>query len=686
MSSGRDADANFQEAVRRHQLGDVARAATLYRKVLARAPAHADALQLLGLLEAQDGKLASAADLLARSVKIQPGNAATWINFGNVLLGLQQPTQALAAYDRAIAIQQPGYAAYLNRGNALRDLGRPEEALASYDEALRLEPDSADAFCNRGNALRDLGRPADAVDCYDRALALNSAHADALCNRGAALKDLGRLEEAGRDCERALALRPDHAVALNNLADVLSALGRHADAAAVFDRLSEMFPGFDYAPGYALHSRLRACDWGGHEAAVKRLVAGVRRRQRVAVPFSFLAVSDSASDQLCCAQVHVAHKFPAAPPPWSGPRYGHERIRLAYLSADFHDHATARLTAGLFEQHDRSRFEVIGISYGLQRQDAMRARLERAFDRFVDVSSTVDREVAGLLREAEIDIAIDLKGYTQDARPGILAARAAPSQVSYLGFPGTLGAPFVDYLIADRHLIREGEAAHYAEKLVYLPDSYQANDAAREIAPTVQDRTAAGLPPRGFVFCCFNASYKIVPAMFDVWMRLLRDLDGSVLWLFEDNADAVRNLRREAARRGVAAERLVFAPRAAPSEHLARHALADLFLDTLPYGAHTTASDALWAGLPVLTCTGTTFAGRVATSLLHAIGMPELIAADLALYEAKARALAGNPTELAALREKLARNRLTHPLFDTARFARNLEAAYVSIWEQEQAR
>jgi predicted O-linked N-acetylglucosamine transferase (SPINDLY family) len=412
----------------------------------------------------------------------------------------------------------------------------------------------------------------------------------------------------------------------------------------------------------------------------------VRRRQRVAVPFSFLAVSDSAVDQLCCAQVHAAHKFPAPPAPWSGRRYGHERIRLAYLSADFHDHATARLTAGLFEHHDRSRFEVIGVSYGRQRRDAMRARLEKAFDRFVDVSSKADREVASLLREAEVDLAIDLKGYTQDARPGILAARAAPSQVSYLGFPGTLGAAFVDYLIVDRHLIREGEAAHYAEKLVYLPDSYQANDSAREIAPTVQERAAAGLPPRGFVFCCFNASYKIVPAMFDVWMRLLRDFDGSVLWLFEDNADAVRNLRREAGRRGVSGDRLVFAPRAAPPEHLARHALADLFLDTLPYGAHTTASDALWAGLPVLTCTGAAFAGRVATSLLQAIGVPELIAADLASYEARARALAGNPAELAALREKLARNRLTHPLFDTARFARNLEAAFVSIWQREQAR
>ena len=359
-------------------------------------------------------------------------------------------------------------------------------------------------------------------------------------------------------------------------------------------------------------------------------------------------------------------------------------MRLAYLSADYREHATAYLAAGLFERHDRSRFEVIGVSYGPDDHSPMRQRLMRGFDRFVDVQSRGDEETARLLREMEVDIAIDLKGYTTGARPEILSYRPAPVQVSYLGFPGTMAAPFIDYIIADRWVLPEADRPYYAEQVVYLPDSYQVNDAARAIAGNVPTRAEAGLQQDAFVFCCFNNSYKIMPPVFEVWMKLLREIPESLLWLLEDSREARRRLQHAAQASGVDPKRLVFAARVAPAEHLARHRLADLFLDTLPYNAHTTASDALWAGLPVLTCVGTTFAGRVAGSLLRAVGLPELVTHSLHDYETLALRLARAPALLADVRSRLARNRATAPLFDPERFRRHLEAAYLTMWETAQ--
>jgi predicted O-linked N-acetylglucosamine transferase (SPINDLY family) len=372
----------------------------------------------------------------------------------------------------------------------------------------------------------------------------------------------------------------------------------------------------------------------------------------------------------------------AAKPLWSSESCRHERIRIAYLSADFHLHATSQLMAELFERHDRERFEVSAWSFGPETGDAMRARLRAAFEIFHDVRDVSDDDVAARLRATGIDIAVDLKGYSKDGRPGIFARRVAPIQVNYLGYPGTTGADCMDYIIGDAEVIPEGHEAYYSEQVVRLPDSYQVNDTKRLIADRTPTRAEAGLPASGFVFCCFNNNYKITPEVFDVWMRLLKAVPGSVLWLLEDNAAASRNLRREAGARGVDAERLVFAGRVLPPAHLARQRLADLFLDTLPCNAHTTASDALWAGLPLLTCRGNAFAGRVAGSLLRAVGLPELITDDLGTYEALALRLATTPGELSALKARLSQNRLTHPLFDIDRYRRHLESAYVTMAEQ----
>ncbi|MBN8919912.1 MAG: hypothetical protein J0H62_04275, partial [Rhizobiales bacterium] len=355
------------------------------------------------------------------------------------------------------------------------------------------------------------------------------------------------------------------------------------------------------------------------------------------------------------------------------------RIRLAYVSGDFRDHAVGYLAAGLFEQHDRDRFEVIAVSYGPDDGSALRARFEKAFDRFIDMRGKTDREIAELMAGMESDIAVDLTGYTQTSRPGILALRPAPVQVNFLGYPGTLGHPAIDYIIADRVLIPQSEEASYAEHVVTLPHSYQANDNRRALAPDVPPRSALGLPEHGFVFCCFNANYKITPDVFDVWIRLLSDVPGSVLWMLQPNDTAIGNLRAAASARGIAPERLVFAGRMPQAEHLARHMRADLLLDTLYYNAHTTASDALWAGLPIVTCRGSTFASRVGESLLRAVGLPELIAPTLEGYATLAHSLATDTAHLAAIREKLARQKMTEPLFDTGRFRRDIEAAYAEM-------
>jgi len=430
---------------------------------------------------------------------------------------------------------------------------------------------------------------------------------------------------------------------------------------------------------------MQRCDWHAYEEDSTRVIADVRAGKPTIEPFMFLGISESAQDQLRCSQTWVRDQCaPSASRLWRGNRYRHDRIRLAYVSAHFHERPMGYLMARLFELHDRSRFETIAISSGPDDRSAMRARLKGAFERFIDVRQRSDREVVQQMRQLEIDIAVDRTSFTQGARPGIFAMRAAPIQVSYLAYPGTMGADFIDYVVADEVVIPPEHHAWYAEKVVYLPDSYFVNDSTRKIADRTPTRAELGLPERGFVFCCFNNNYKTTPQVFDVWMRLLREVEGSVLWLLEDNAAAESNLRREASARQVEPDRLIFAPRIAHGDHLARHRQANLFLDTLPCNAHTTATDALWAGLPVLTCIGTTFTGRVAASLLRAIGLPELITDSLDAYFALALQLAGDTERLDDIRRTLLNHRTTWPLFDTDRFRRHIEAAYQEMWERHQ--
>jgi predicted O-linked N-acetylglucosamine transferase (SPINDLY family) len=517
---------------------------------------------------------------------------------------------------------------------------------------------------------------------YDQALAINPDHAEALYNRGITLRELQRFEDALASYDRALAIRPDHAETLNSRGNILTELWRFEEALASYEKVRAVAPDHRYALGVLAHCALQICDWARTEQLDAAITTDIEQGKSIIMPFTLLGYSGDPSLQLQCARSFIQDRIPAMPEPlYSGTIYRHDKLRLAYLSADFRRHAVGFLTAELFELHDRTRFEVLGISFGPDDGSDIRARLVKSFDQFHDVRSHSDQDVANLLTELQVDIAVDLMGHTRDARLGIFAYRPAPIQISYLGYPGTMGASFIDYVIADPIVLPFEQQGFYPEKIVQLPQ-WLVNDSRRAIAERTPTQREAGLPDEGFVFCCFNNSWKIRAPVFDVWMRLLHAVEGSVFWLMEDKASASGNLRKEAAARGIDPTRLVFAGRLPLLEdHLARHRLADLFLDTLPFNAMTTTSDALWTGLPLITCCGESFAGRVAASLLNAIGLPELVTTSLDEYEALALRLARDGSLLQSIRARLAQNRLRYPLFDTQRFCRHIETAYLTAWE-----
>jgi len=703
-----------------HQAGQLPEAESIYRQVLETSPNHHGVWYLLGVIACQVGQYATAVELTDKAILLKPDYAEAYHYRGIALHALRRHEAALESWDKAISLKPDLAEAYLNRGIALQALQRYAEALASYEKAIRLKPGFAEAYgnrgitlnaleqyeaaiescdraillkpefaeahANRGNALHALRRYRSALESYDRALALNPRSAEAHNNRGSALQALQEFEAALESYDRALALNPDYADAHNNRGNALLAMKLYQAALDGFKKTLVFRPDYEYSLGYRLHMKSFLCDWENMEREAQQLEAAIGRGEKAALPFAILAISDSLEVQRRAAEIYVRDKYPAGSTLGEmARRPRRDRLRIGYFSADFYNHATSYLMAELFERHDRSRFEIVGFSFGPRMEDEMSRRVAAAMDRFTEVRTMLDGEIAKLSRDLEVDIAVDLKGFTKESRPGIFARRAAPIQVNYLGYPGTMGAGFMDYLIADHTLIPEASRQSYSEKIVYLPDSYQANDSQRPISAKACTRADESLPEAAFVYCCFNTAYKITPAVFDIWMRILVRVQGSVLWLLEDNPQAVVNLRKEAERRGIAGERLIFA-RALPfAEHLAREKLADLFLDTFPYNAHTTASDALFAGLPVLTRMGETFASRVAASLLRAVGLPELITATEAEFEELAVDLANDAERYRALRRRLRQNRLTAPLFDCQAFTRHIETAYTAIYDRYQA-
>ena len=591
--------------------------------------------------------------------------------------------EALACFNQALERDPGNVEALGNRGSVLGTLGRYDEALADYDRALTLAPGHAMLLYNRASALDLSGRPAEALAGFDQALAANPGAAEAWNNRGNVLRELQRPKEAIASYDRALALRPDYAKAWYNRGNAYWVDLKEIEAAlADFEQAYALDPETDNLRGDLLHLRMHLGDWRDFEAQKARIDAGVRAGKKAVGPFSYQAISNSPADLKLCSEIYARGRYPArAPAPNPAP---HEKIRIGYLCGEFREQATSFLMAGVYEQHDRARFHVSAYDNGWGDNSALRRRLEKAFDSFTDISGLSDQKAAEKIAAAEIDILVNLNGYFGNHRMGVFARRPAPVQVNYLGFPATLGVPYMDYILADEIVIPDTERQFYDEQVAWLPVSYQANDARREIGK-IPGRAGQGLPQDNIVFCNFNQSYKLTPAVFASWMAILKQVPQSVLWLLESNSAFPANIRREAEAAGVAGERIIFAPMVQPADHLARLSLADLFLDTSPYNAHTTGSDSLWAGVPLITVKGGTFPGRVAQSLLTAIGLPELVADDLAGYQRLAVELALDTGRRNALRSKLAQNRHSTKLFDTAGFCRGLEAAYLRMWETARA-
>ncbi|MFO1081065.1 MAG: tetratricopeptide repeat protein [Reyranellaceae bacterium] len=667
----------FDQALELHRQNRLGEARARYDAILARLPGHFDTLHMAGVLAAQDGRVAAAIALLEKAAAHNEGNALVHFNLANALLQAGELSRASFSYDQAIALgPRPEF--YFNQAEAQRRLGRVEPALESYDRAVALRPDYARAHFNKANLLRELDRRAEAMASYDRAIAAKPDFVDAHHNRATTLRDLADLRGAIAAYDTVIELEPTRAEAWNDRAHAWRDLGDHAASRLDYARAFALKPALPYLLGNLLHAKMHLCDWEGLDGQLRQLRERLGAGESASLPFPVLGLLDSPSLQKSAAEAFARTVQPSSPPALCPP-YQHDKIRVGFFSADLHDHATAYLLVEVLELLDRNRFQVVALSLGPDKDDGMRRRIRAAVDDFVDLRELSDSDAVGVSRRLEIDIAVDLKGYTGGGRPALFHRRAAPLQVSYLGYPGTLGTPHMDYVIADRIVIPPSARPAFTEHVVYLPHSYQPNDRQRAVSARNPTRQEAGLPEDALVFCCFNGSYKITPEIFGCWMRILRDVPRSVLWLLGESDAAMSNLRRAAAAAGIDPQRLVFAFRVELSEHLARHRAADLFLDTVPYNAHTTASDALWAGLPVLTLVGQGFASRVGASLLAAVGLPELVTTSLEAYQALSIRLASDRAKLEALRHRLASARATAPLFDPVGTTRALETAFLMM-------
>ena len=656
-----------------------------YKTAIAIKPDYLEAHYSLGTTLQELGQLDDAVKSYKEVLGIEPDFAEMHNNLGVIFKELNQKDAARKSLERAVAIKPDFVEAHNNLGNILKELDQLNASVKCYEQAVALKPDYADAHYNLGGAFKDLDQLEAAVKSYERSLAIHPEYADAHYNLGGVFKDLGQLEAAVKSYKKVIVLKPDYAEAYNNLGSALKELGQLDTAIKYYDRAMELKSDIYFTFGESLHTKMQLCIWDDLSSQLDELTNKINNSEKVINPFPLLALIDDPELHMKTAKILVNEKFPQSHVLSKIERYPkHKKIRIGYFSGDFHNHATMHLMAELFECHDKLFFELIAISFGPNKQDQWRQRAFLSFDKFVDVRLKSDREISLLARKMEIDIAIDLKGFTRNCRPKIFAEGCAPIQVSYLGYPSTMASNYMDYLIADSTLIPEEKKHHYLEKIVYMPNSYQVNVSNRSISKTSLSRHELGLPSKGFVFCCFNNTYKITPSTFIGWMRILKAVEGSVLWLFENNNNTTENLKKEAMKFGINEDRFVFATHMPVEEHLSRIKQADLFIDTLPYNAHTTASDALRMGLPVLTCVGNSFASRVAASLLNAVNLPELITTTQEQYESLAIQLATHPEKLKIIKDKLVNNLPTAPLYDTPLFTQQLESAYLTMYERYQ--
>lgn len=690
-----DTQATYRQALQLHQQGELSQAEALYKSVIAANPQHADAIHHLGVIHHQNGKHQMAIETIAQAIQINPNSSDYLSNQGLAYKALKHYQQAIACFQQALKLAPDDLDIHYNLGNTCIESENFELAAQAYRRILRDYPQDSDlkealshALDRQGIMSQQAGQYIEAERCYLEAIQLTPQQDGLYYNLGNAQRELGKPKEAAQSYRQAIQHNPNDADAHNNLGNVLRELGDLQTAITAYQTALKLDPALYHAKVHLVHQKQHACDWVDLDKDIAEIRQWLQQQPEAQIsPFAFLSMpGTTAEEQKACANHWLKNRYTTAFKQAKAlgfkHQYQHQKLRVGYLSADFRLHPLAFLISELIEQHDKPQFEIYAYSYGVNDQSEERKRLEKAFDYFRDIRAISTLDAAKQINQDEIDILVDLTGFTQTSRSQIAALRPAPINVSWLGFPGSMGElngePLFDYVLSDAFITPPDMASHYAEKLALLPHTYQPNDTQRPIAAS-KDRKAYGLPEQGFVFCCFNQTFKILPDVFDVWMNLLKQVPNSVLWLLECNALAKANLIKEAEKRGVTKERLIFAPRVAMAEHMARQACADLFLDTLPYNAHTTTSDALWMGLPVLTCSGNTFASRVAGSLLQAADLPELITYSLQEYQAKALELANNSAELTRIKTHLKNKHEQLPLFDTAQFARDLEAIYKTI-------
>ncbi|MEO5338915.1 MAG: tetratricopeptide repeat protein [Magnetococcus sp. MYC-9] len=664
--------------------GKLAEAIACYRRTVEIYPGHYNAYTNLGNALIEQGDTAGALVCHQKALEVQPNLCEAHNGLGNAYKQEGKLEQAIACFQKALSINPAYFTAYHNQGVTLQLLGRMEEAIDCYRKVLAIQPQSHETYNNLGSALAAQGHMAEAIGYYQKALEIRPSFYQAIGNIGISLQKSGELEQAVVMYRKALDLCPTDRTTLSNLAFALQLQGDVEQSITCYQKVLDMAPDDPEAHGSVLHQMLQICDWRDFQTRLDRMTAVLHSSKREINPFILLSLPSTPEEQRDCAILSSIGKYTVRRDLAATRTYDPQpqRLKIGYLSADYQDHATTHLMAELFELHDRNRFEVIAYSYGQDDGLSMRRRVIAACDQFVDLRTFSHQASAERILADGVHILLELKGYTKDSRLEIPAFRPAPIQGSWLGFPGTVGASFIDFVLTDPFVTPPGFDHHFTEKVVRLDGCYQPNDRKRPIAPHTPSRQECGLPEQGFVFACFNKNYKINPPIFDIWMRLLKKTPGSVLWLFEANHWVVENIRREAEQRGVESSRIYFAPKMPPAQHLARYRRADLVLDTFPYTSHTTGSDALWAGCPLLTYAGETFASRVAGSLLVNVGLPELITYSLEEYEALALELAHDPARLGALRQRLQENLAGSPLFDSPRFTRSLEAAYESMWRQ----
>ncbi|MDA8699889.1 tetratricopeptide repeat protein [Amylibacter sp.] len=728
----------LQQAVDAHKAGQSQEAHRLYAAIIKAQPKHPDANHNMGLLAVGFGKIELALPFFKTALKANPSIAQFWYSYIVALIKLERltdakvlldqtkskgikgvdfdqleqrlndaikalaikpdyadaynnmgieleeqskPKEAIEAYKKAIAIK-PDYAdAYYNMGNAFKDQGKPKEAIEAYKKAIAIKSDYADAYYNMGIALQEQSKPKEAIEAYNKAIAIKPDYADAYYNIGIALQEQSKPKEAIEAYNKAIAIKPDYAGAYNNMGNAFKDQGKLEEAIGASKKAIAIKPDHEAARTGNLYQKALICDWDSI-AKDANLIPELGTSKKHVSPFALLPLDDSPDRHFTRSKIYAKANYPQKTlPPKDRPSKRPKRIRVGYFSTDFKEHPVAYLIAKVLEQHNHDQFEVFGYSLHGSSSGVMRQRLAKSFDCFTDVQDMSDKDISLRARQDKIDIAIDLNGYTQNSRTGVFAYRVAPIQINYLGYPGTLGADFMDYIVTDRFLIPGENQKYFNEKPLYLPNTYMPTDDSRELSQKPMKRSDMGLPDDAFVFCCFNNNYKISPNEFDIWMRLLTKVENSVLWLRQSNQFSHINIKNEAQKRKVDPSRIVFADKLPMDEHLARHRFADLFVDTFAFNAHTTATEALWAGLPVVTKIGLGFAARVAGSLLNAVGLPELVTETEQDYEALILELATNPTKLTRIKEKLANNRLTQPLFNTELYTKHLENGYLQAYE-----